>query len=265
MKKYISYFKLRFNTALQYRTSAIAGIFTQFFWAIMEILIYMAFYKNGVETNISLKQVISYVWLRQAFYSLINDVTDNEIKLSVEKGNIAYELIKPINLYWIWLSKTVSSRTASCFLKCIPILIIAPLLPGGMNLSGPASILSLGLFVFTLFMGLFIMSAVVNLFYISLFYTMTSKGTTSIFYALLSFFGGSLIPIPLMPRIWQKICYLLPFSLAIDLPFRIYSGNINVLEGVKFVGIQFVWVAILIIMGNLLLNRILKKVVIQGG
>ena len=265
MNKYISYFKLRYNVALQYRISAIAGIFTQFFWAIMEILIYMAFYKNGVETSISLKQVISYIWLRQAFYSLVNHVTDNEIRLSVENGNISYELIKPINLYWIWFSKTVAYRMATCSLKCIPILLIAPLLPGGMNLNGPASILSLGLFALTLFIGLFIMSAVVNLFYISIFYTMTSKGTTSIFYALLSFFGGSLIPIPLMPEIWQKICYLLPFSLAIDLPFRIYSGNIGLIEGLKFVSIQFIWIAILIIIGNVLLDRILKKVVIQRG
>lgn len=45
MKKYLSFFKLRLNIALQYRTSAIAGMFTQFFWAIMQILIFQAFYK----------------------------------------------------------------------------------------------------------------------------------------------------------------------------------------------------------------------------
>lgn len=265
MKKYISYFKLRYNVALQYRTSAIAGIFTQFFWAIMQILIYIAFYKNATGTSISLEQLISYVWLRQAFYSLINHVTDGEIRSSIENGNVAYELIKPINLYWIWFFKTISSRIAACSLKCIPILLIVPFLPRGINLNGPVSIGALVLFAITLFIGMFIISAVINLFYISIFYTMTSKGTTSIFYALLEFFGGGFIPIALMPSVWQKMCYLLPVSLATDLPFRIYTGSINLLEGLKYIGIQFIWIGVLVILGNIFLNRILKKVVIQGG
>lgn len=265
MEKYISYFKLRYNVALQYRTSAIAGMLTQFFWAIMQILIYIAFYKNSAGTNISLEQLISYVWLRQAFYSLINHVTDGEIKSSIENGNVAYELIKPINLYWIWFSKTISSRIAVCSIKCIPILLIVPFLPGGINLDGPVSIEALILFVITLFIGMFIISAIINLFYISIFYTMSSKGTTSIFYGLLEFFGGGFIPIALMPSIWQKICYLLPVSLATDLPFRIYTGNIDLLEGLKYIGVQFIWICILVGLGNLILNKILKKVVIQGG
>ena len=265
MNKYISYFKLRYNVALQYRASAIAGIFTQFFWAIMQILIYIAFYKNGVVANISLEQLISYVWLRQAFYSIINHVTDSEIRSSIENGNISYELIKPINLYWIWFCKTISSRIAACLLKCIPILIIVPFLPKGINLNGPESLIALILFAITLILGMFIMSAVINLFYITIFYTMTSKGTTSIFYALLEFFGGGFIPVALMPSVWQKVCYLLPVSLATDLPFRIYTGNIYVLDGFKYIGLQFLWICVLVLIGNVCLNRILKNVIIQGG
>lgn len=265
MKKYLSYFKLRFNVSLQYRASAIAGMFTQFFWGIMQILIYMAFYKNVTSENISLEQLISYVWLRQAFYSLINHVTDSEIRTSIENGNVAYELIKPANLYWMWFSKTIATRIATGFIKCIPILIITPFLPGGLNLNAPISISSLILFGVSLFIGMFIIASIVNLFYISIFYTMTSKGTTSIFYALLEFFGGGLVPIALMPNVWQKICYLLPVSLATDLPFRIYTGNISILNGILYIGMQFIWIAVLALIGNLLLNKILKKVVIQGG
>lgn len=265
MKKYISYFKLRYNISLQYRASAIAGIFTQFFWAIMQILIFTAFYKNSTGNDMPLEQLISYLWLRQAFYSLINHVTDNEIKLSIENGNVSHELIKPINLYWIWFCKTISSRIAMCSLKCLPILAIIPFLPEGINLNGPASIGALIVFAITLFIGVFIISAVINLFYISIFYTMSAKGTTSIFYGILEFLGGGFIPVAFMPIIWQKICYLLPVSLATDLPFRIYTGNINLIVGVKYIGIQLIWICILVVLGNFLLNRILKKVVIQGG
>ncbi len=265
MKKYISYFKLRYNMALQYRASAIAGMFTQLFWAIMQILIFIAFYKNASGKNISLEQLVSYVWLRQIFYSLINHVTEGEIKSSIENGNVVYELIKPINLYWIWFFRTISSRLASCSIKCIPIILIAPFLPGELNLNGPASLEAFLLFTITLVFGMFIISSIINLFYISIFYTMSSKGTTSIFYGTLEFFGGGFVPIALMPISWQKVCYFLPASLVADLPSRIYTGNIVISDGLKYLGVQIIWLFILIVCGNFLLNTALKKVVIQGG
>lgn len=265
MKKYLSFFKLRLNIALQYRASAIGGMFTQFFWAIMQILIYQAFYKVSTSNNISLEQLVSYIWLKQAFYAIISVSTDSEIRNMIEKGNISYELCRPVNIYWMWFFKTLANRIAGGFLKSIPILIIAPFLPLGLSLQLPAGILEFILFVISLGMAVCLMSAILNMFYISLFYTMSSKGTNSIFYAIVSFLGGNMLPIALMPDFWQDLCYLLPISLATDLPFRIYSGNISVSDSIIYIIMQIVWLAILTISGTIITNRRLKKVVIQGG
>ena len=43
MKKYLSFFRMRFHMGLQYRTAAIAGMTTQFVWGFMEILVFRAF------------------------------------------------------------------------------------------------------------------------------------------------------------------------------------------------------------------------------
>ena len=40
MKSYISYFKIRFITNLQYRMDAIAGITTQIFFGLIFIMVY---------------------------------------------------------------------------------------------------------------------------------------------------------------------------------------------------------------------------------
>ena len=117
MKPYISFFKLRFNIALQYRTAAIAGVLTQFFWGIMQILMYQAFYRTVTSQNISLEQLVTYIWLKQAFYTITNPSTDKEIKTLIETGNISYELCRPTNLYWIWFFKTLANRTAGTFLS----------------------------------------------------------------------------------------------------------------------------------------------------
>ena len=47
MKSYLSYFKLKFITGLQYRAAALAGMSTQLFFGFMYISIYIAFYESG--------------------------------------------------------------------------------------------------------------------------------------------------------------------------------------------------------------------------
>ena len=47
MSYYLSYFKLRFITSLQYRAAALAGISTQFFFGFVFIMVYVAFYESG--------------------------------------------------------------------------------------------------------------------------------------------------------------------------------------------------------------------------
>lgn len=265
MKKYLSFFKLRLNIALQYRVAAIGGMLTQFFWAIMQILIYQAFYKVVTSNNISLEQLISYIWLKQAFYTIIGASTDSEIRTMIEKGNISYELCRPTNIYWLWFFKTLANKIAGGLLKSIPILIIAPFLPSELALQAPAGALEFILFILSLGLATCLMAAIVNIFYISLFYTMSSKGTNSIFYAILEFFGGTFVPIALMPKFWQSFCYMLPFSLAADLPFRIYNGSITINNSIMYIIMQILWLVILTITGTIITNKRLKKVVIQGG
>ena len=51
MKAYFSVFKLRLIYGLQYRAAALAGVATQFFWGIMHIMIYEAFYANAASAR----------------------------------------------------------------------------------------------------------------------------------------------------------------------------------------------------------------------
>lgn len=265
MKKYITLLKLKFNTCLQYREAALAGIMTQFFWGILEIMIFHAFYKNGVETEISFNQLVTLIWLRQAFFSLTSWNKETEITDLIEKGNIAYEMCRPISIYWMWYCKILSTKLAAVLLKCFPIFIIAGLMPGEYGLSLPANITSFILFLISMVLAFFVVAGIMNVVYITIFKTISSKGTFTLFYAIASFFSGSQIPVPLMPKGLQIVCSILPFRYASDMPYRIYSGNITGVEAICGIGVQILWIVALIIIGNLMMNKSLKKVVVQGG
>ena len=80
MKQYLSFLKLRFNVNLQYRFAAIAGLATQFFWGAMFIMIYKAYYANGVEVEMSWQSLVTYIWLGQALFAFVGfSFSDDDI------------------------------------------------------------------------------------------------------------------------------------------------------------------------------------------
>ena len=156
MNKYLSFFRLRFVNSLQYRSAAFAGIATQFFWGLMELLLFSAFYRAGDTAALPMRfdQLASYIWLQQAFMTLLFLwFLDNEIFENIRTGNIAYELARPMDLYNMWFVKNAAARLSRAVLRCLPILCVAAFLPYPYGLALPADMPAFVLFLATLFLG----------------------------------------------------------------------------------------------------------------
>ncbi len=267
MKFYLSYFKLRFITGLQYRSAAIAGVATQLFFGLVYIMVYLAFYdSNPGGGPMNQSDLVSYLWLNQIFFSLIYMFyKDKEIFDIIKNGNIAYELIRPKKIYFMWFSKIIGQRLSNVTLRCLPVLVVAIIIPKPYNLSAPESLLSFLMFVVTLIIGTLLMTAIITLYHVITLRTLNEKGITNLFMSLSDILAGGVVPIPFFPLFLQKIANVLPFRYVFDLPFRLYSGNISVSDGLNGIVIQLIWFLIIVIIGNLLLRKSLKKVVVQGG
>ena len=266
MKLYLNYFKLRIETFLQYRSAAIAGLTTQFFWGLMMIFIYMALYQNADNVSMNLEQVIAYTWLHQAFYAFLAvRVMDSEIRDSIRSGNVAYEIIRPYNLYYWWYIKCVAKRIASGMLRVMPVIIVALLLPAPYGLPLPATFANFILFIISLFLGVLVVVGISMLVHTLGFYTYNEAGISSMLNSVMEFLAGELVPVALLPMFIQKGTYYLPFRLVCDLPFRLYVGNLSLADGVFGMCIQFIWIVIFIILGNIIMKINIKKVIVQGG
>jgi ABC-2 type transport system permease protein len=267
MKSYISLLRVRFLMGLQYRAAAVGGLTTQFFWGIMAILIYQAFYvAGGKSQSISFSQLVTYIWLQQAFLALIMLYDwDYELFDMIISGSISYELCRPCNLYGLWYVKLLSKRLASASLRFSPIIIAAFLFPKPYRITLPKSPLAFILFLVTMFLGLLLLVSILTLIYISIFKTMSPVGSMSLIGIIGEFFSGSTIPIPLMPEWLQRVCYILPFRWTADLPLRVYSGNIGTSEAILSICVQFIWITILAGAGYLIMQRVTRHIVVQGG
>lgn len=263
----ISLFRMRLFQGLTYRTAALAGIATQFFWGMILIMMFTAFYGTTESVNgFTREHLVTYIWLQQAFLAFIALwMRDQDLFALIQTGNIAYELCRPINLYSFWYTKLLSTRLASAALRCFPILLVAHFFPKPYNLALPDSAAALFLFIVSILLGVMINVAISMFIYISVFITLSPMGSLLLFSVVGEFLAGMVIPIPLMPEGLKQLLMFLPFRYTADLPFRIYSGNLSVQESLFGIAIQLAWLLLLPLLGNFSLKKALKHLVVQGG
>lgn len=267
MKGYISYFKTELLSGLQYKTAAIAGICTQFFWGFLQIFIYQAFYAGtGQNVPMDFDKLVTYIWLQQAFLTLLFvRIRDESIAKSIKNGSVAYELVRPYNLYVWWYIKCIAKRLAAVTLRSGVLILVTLFLPEPYNLSLPASWGSFGMALLNLVFGALIVTAIMVIIHSIAFFIYDDKGIACVIYNFAELLSGTSLPLPLLPNIVQKICLIFPFWLIGDLPFRIYSGDILIAESLKYLGLQVFWLIALTVIGIVILKHAMKKVYIQGG
>lgn len=267
MKKYLSFFKLRFAMGLQYRAAALAGIVTQFAWGFMEILMFRAFYQADASAfPMSFQGLVSYIWLQQAFLALFMMwLMENEIFNGIMNGDVAYEVCRPIDLYNMWFARSMANRLSKAVLRCFPILLIAIFLPKPYALVLPTDIKVFILMLISLGLAVGVTVAFCMLIYMTCFFTISPNGLRMISASVVEFFQGGVIPIPFFPEQLRKIMEILPFGSMQNVPFRIYSGDISGAALVKAMGLQVFWLIALVAIGRWLQKKAMKKICIQGG
>ncbi len=267
MKKYWSFFSLRFFMGLQYRTAAIAGMATQFFWGAMEIMTFRAFYESDPSAfPMTFEATCSYVWLQQAFLVLFAAwLLEHEIFDTIMNGNVAYEMCRPVSIYNMWFCRSVANRLSRAMLRCVPILVFAVLLPKPYGMSEPFSLRHFGCFLLAMVLGFLVTVSFFMVVYGLTFFTISPNGLRMLIASVVEFFAGAVIPIPFFPEKVQAVLEVLPFASMQNVPLRIYSGSMTDEQMVRAIVLQVIWLVVLVILGKMLCSFAEKKVVVQGG
>ncbi len=230
-----------------------------------------AFYASVVETPpMSFSAIVAYVWLGQVLIGLLPWNHDPEMQSMFTSGDVAYELLRPMDLYWFWFARTLAFRTAPTLLRMVPGTIFAVLalpfigLPEW-ALPGPASALHGALFAAS-FVAMVLLSCAITLFItISMFWFIEARGVATFMYGVVPVFSGMIIPLPLFPDWLQPMLQWQPFRGLCDVPFRIYSGDIPAALAWQEIVFQLVWTVALIVLGYVCIAHAQRRLTVQGG
>ena len=93
------------------------------------------------------------------------------------------------------------------------------------------------------------------------FWTLETGGAFLIYRMLAQFSSGALIPLWFMPAWLQDSLTLLPFSAQVFVPLSIYVDQDPGWHTVRALGLQAMWVAVLVALATLVWHRAIRRLV----
>ena len=263
MRPYAAVLSANVRTLLQYRAAAIAGFTTQIFWGFIRVMIFEAFFRSSTAAQpMTVDEVVTYIWLGQAFIMLLPWNRDNQIHALIRSGLVGYELLRPVDLYNLWFARSLAFRLAPTMLRAIPLLTLALLFFGMDPPDSPAAGVA---FVLSLVGALLLSCALTTLLNITIMWTVSGQGAANLSYMAVTLFSGMIVPIPFFPEWAQTIINVLPFRGLLDTPYRLYLGHIPTGDLLFHLGHQLAWTVALVLIGRWVLSKGLRRLVVQGG
>ncbi|HUO12925.1 MAG TPA: hypothetical protein VMU37_09235 [Caulobacteraceae bacterium] len=271
LRPYLAVFAGRFQLTLQYRAAAFAGFITQCWFGIIRILIFAAFYAGGAaHAPMSLANAIAYTWLGQAFLAFLPWNADPDVTEMVRSGAIAYERLRPVDTYAWWFARALALQVARVLPRAALMLIFAMVLIPMVGLRKwawppPSSPEAAALFALSA-LGMMGLSAAITL-VINIMMTamLTDRGPSTLAAPLVNLFSGMVVPLAFFPDAVRPWLRAQPFAGLVDIPFTIYFGGLSGWSALGAIAFQFGWIAALVVGGKIWLDRVMRRLVVQGG
>jgi ABC-2 type transport system permease protein len=263
LRVYLEFARVGFVNALAYRLRYFTGIVTYFIYVSVYYFIWKAIYEHSTSIEgFDFPHLLTYIgvgWIIRSFYF---NTIDQEIAYQVIEGRLAMDLIKPVNLQWMYLARAAGESVFRLGMLTAPTAVVLFLV---YPLRGPASVGAAAAFLVSVVLSFLIVAAInyaVGTFALRL---QSILGLLRAKFFLLELFSGLLLPISFFPHIFQKAFSVLPFEYISYIPMLIYLGDLHGAGLVRALALQVFWVAVLLAAGDGMWRWSSRQLTIQGG
>jgi ABC-2 type transport system permease protein len=274
VRPYVAAFASRFLQMLQYRTAALAGFATQCWWGGIKVMVFAAFYGGtaiaGASTSMSLAQAITYTWLAQGMLVLMPWLGDPEVAQAVRTGAVAYDRLRPVDAYALWFARSAGWIAA----RLLPRLaLMAAFAAVALPLAGlgewawqlPPSVAAGAAFLLSAGLALLLSTAMVMLLNVATTAALNERGINAVATPVVIVLSGNLLPLALLPDAWQTALLVQPLAGLMDIPARLYFGQLGGWHAAGGLGLQCFWIVVLVALGRFAMGRTMRNLQVQGG
>ncbi|QUI23841.1 ABC-2 family transporter protein [Vallitalea pronyensis] len=242
------------------------SIFQRIITLFIQISIWKALLGNAghINTNIgriTIKEMIIYTLISTCISIFISNNVILRIDNKIKTGEIAIDLIKPINFKMLLFCELIGKNIYKIIFQLVPLILIIALIGDMPLISWKLSIL----FIVCCINSLIINFMIYYILGLTGFWYLSVWHLDRFMYDLIRLFSGAFIPLWFFPDFLNQIAKYLPFRLIYFTPISIYMNKVSSYETVNLIFQQTLWILILVIIEKFLWHKGIKKLVLQGG
>ncbi len=260
---YAEFSRVGFVNILAFRLRYFTGIVTYFLNVTVYYFIWSAVYHSGQTiAGYNMAQMITYVsvgWIIRSFYW---NTIDQEMAYEVIEGKIAMDLIKPVSVQWMWISRAMGESAFRLGLLTLPTAVIVSLV---FPVQAPASRENFVLFLFAVLGSFFLMGAINFMIGTCAIPLKSILALIRAKFWLIELLSGLLIPMAFFPDPIRKVLAWLPFEHIAYTPLQIYLGKLDRVQALQALATQWCWVVALLVLAHFWWQRCLRNITIHGG
>ncbi|GJM45430.1 MAG: ABC transporter permease [Gemmatimonadota bacterium] len=262
---YLEFTRITFIKMLAYRLRYYTGIVTYLVFVAGNAFLFRAIYSGLPEGTViggfNEAAVVTYIAVAWIGRSLTFNNVDRELATQVTGGNIAQNLLKPIDIQAMTFFGALGEALFRFVLFTVPIsIVIVPLFHVGAPdaFSGLAAALS--------FFLAFLINTAIN-FIVGTFalHLKSIMGLVRAKHVVMELLTGALIPLSFFPDSWRQVVEMLPFASITYVPVTIWMGMRQGEALVQALLVQVFWAVALYGLGVALWRHAIRRTTVQGG
>lgn len=262
-KKYVTLARCSMQNALAYRLSFILNFIASFIGLIAMYFLWQAVYIGRDQlSGFTWEQMQGYLLVTFFVNSMLSYYSESGISGKILDGSVMMDLLRPIEFQKARLAETLGSCVLEGLLSCILIGFSAIFMFG---ITLPHDGWSLFLFGISMLSSILVKFSVVYLFALLCFWTTSSYGIYLARTSITNLLSGALVPLTFFPGWLHSLAMALPFQGIVNTPVRIGLGMAEHTEAWRMIGVQWIWIILLWMLGRWMWSRAVRQITIHGG
>jgi ABC-2 type transport system permease protein len=252
-----------FRRFATYRQATIAGFTTNIMFGFLRTYVLVAVAGGGVVAGYSGPQLFTYVWAGQGLLGVVLLWGWTDLADRVRSGDIVTDLLRPIHPVVNYLAADLGRAAYAMIFRFVPPIIAGAVFFG---LYLPAELITYPLFAVSVLLAVVVCFACRYLLNSVAFWLLDIRGVNMVWLFMSGLMSGLYFPIRFLPDwVAALLWFGTPGPSILQAPIDVLVERDALPVRLGMIGVQALWMVILLWLCYVVQGRAERKLVIQGG
>ena len=262
MRLYAEVARRTYGRVSTYRRATVAGVFTNTVFGFLMAYVLRAVYaERSLVGSFDVTDAVTFTFVAQGLLMPLGLFSTTEIADRIKTGDVIVDLQRPFDHQAWWAAIEYGKAGFYLLFRGIP-PFVAGAVVFHLQLPSPPTLVA---FVGAVALAIGISFAWRYLLQISAFWLLDVRGPNQLGLLTAHFFCGAYVPIVFFPAWLETLARVLPFAWMLQVPIEVWLGDHQGIDLLRVYAVQSLWLLALVALGRYVLQRAVRRVVVQGG